>query len=134
MTDGSIAFVLNAHLPFVRHPAHEDFLEERWLFEAITETYIPLLETLGSLDRDAVPTRLTLSLSPTLLGQLADPLLHARYLRHLARPGAPGRPRPARRCAPGGPPRCSRRATSAISTARWSWPRKRCGARGPTRP
>jgi len=85
MADGTIAFVLNAHLPFVRHPAHEDFLEERWLFEAITETYIPLLEMLGSLDRDAIPTRLTLSLSPTLLGQLSDPLLQARYLRHLDR-------------------------------------------------
>ena len=85
MADGSIAFVLNAHLPFVRHPAHEDFLEERWLFEAVTETYIPLLEMLGSLDRDKVPPALTLSLSPTLLGQLADPLLQARYLRHLDR-------------------------------------------------
>ncbi len=85
MAGGSVVFVLNAHLPFVRHPAHEDFLEERWLFEAITETYIPLLEMLGSLDRDRVPTRLTLSLSPTLLGQLSDPLLQARYLRHLDR-------------------------------------------------
>jgi 1,4-alpha-glucan branching enzyme len=85
MAGGSFALVLNAHLPFVRHPAHEDFLEERWLFEAVTETYIPLLEMLGSLDRDRVPTRLTLSLSPTLLGQLADPLLQARYLRHLDR-------------------------------------------------
>jgi 1,4-alpha-glucan branching enzyme len=85
MAGGSLVFVLNAHLPFVRHPAHEDFLEERWLFEAVTETYIPLLEMLGSLDRDRVPTRLTLSLSPTLLGQLADPLLQARYLRHLDR-------------------------------------------------
>src|SRR5215471_8721086 len=53
MPAGSVAFVLHAHLPFVRHPAHEDFLEERWLAEAITETYIPLLELLDSLDRDA---------------------------------------------------------------------------------
>src|SRR5438034_491247 len=58
MPQASLAFVLHAHLPFVRHPAHEDFLEERWLAEAITETYIPLLETLGALDRDRVPARL----------------------------------------------------------------------------
>jgi len=85
MPQASLAFVLHAHLPFVRHPAHEDFLEERWLAEAITETYIPLLEVLGALERDRVPTRLTLSLSPPLLAMLADPLLRGRYLRHLDR-------------------------------------------------
>src|SRR5438874_2669023 len=85
MPQASLAFVLHAHLPFVRHPAHEDFLEERWLAEAITETYIPLLEVLGALERDRVPTRLTLSLSPPLLAMLADHLLRGRYLRHLDR-------------------------------------------------
>src|SRR5438876_1205131 len=85
MPPASLAFVLHAHLPFVRHPAHEDFLEERWLAEAITETYIPLLEVLGALERDRVPTRLTLSLSPPLLAMLADHLLRGRYLRHLDR-------------------------------------------------
>ncbi len=85
MALGGVALVLHAHLPFVRHPAHEDFLEERWLAEAITETYIPLLEALDTLDRDQVPARLTISLSPTLLAMLADPLLRSRYLRHLDR-------------------------------------------------
>src|SRR5689334_14202497 len=85
MAHGNVAFVLHAHLPFVRHPAHEDFLEERWLAEAITETYIPLLEVLDALDRDQVPARLTISLSPTLLAMLGDRLLRSRYLRHLDR-------------------------------------------------
>src|SRR5947199_10815898 len=85
MPQASLAFVLHAHLPSVRHPAHEDFLEERWLAEAITETYIPLLEMLGALERDRVPARLTLSLSPPLLAMLADHLLRTRYLRHLDR-------------------------------------------------
>src|SRR5438552_7224632 len=81
MPQASLAFVLHAHLPFVRHPAHEDFLEERWLAEAITETYIPLLEVLGALERDRVPTRLTLSPSPPLLAMPADPPLRGPYLR-----------------------------------------------------
>ena len=85
MARGSLALVLHAHLPFVRHPEHEDFLEERWFYEAVTETYVPLLEVLETLDRDRVPCRLTISLSPTLLGMLADRLLRARYLRHLDR-------------------------------------------------
>ena len=36
--------VLHAHLPFVRHPEYSDMMEERWLYEAITETYLPLLD------------------------------------------------------------------------------------------
>ena len=43
---GYLSLILHAHLPFVRHPEHETFLEENWLFEAITETYLPLLQVL----------------------------------------------------------------------------------------
>lgn len=85
MARGAIALLLHAHLPFVRDPEHDDAPEERWLHEAVAETYIPLLEMLDDLERDRVPVRLTLSLSPTLLAMLADPLLRARCLRHLDR-------------------------------------------------
>lgn len=80
---GYLTLVLHAHLPFVRHPEYEDFLEEDWLYEAITETYIPLLEVLEGLERDGVDWRLTMSVTPTLAAMLADPLLQYRYLRHL---------------------------------------------------
>ncbi len=80
---GSLILVLHAHLPFVRHPEQETFLEERWLFEAITETYLPLLSRLFRLHEDRVPVKLAMSFSPTLLGMLSDPLLQARYLRYL---------------------------------------------------
>lgn len=78
-----LALVLHAHLPFVRHPEHADFLEERWLFEALAEVYLPLLEVLEGLLRDRVPHRFALSLSPTLLDMLDDPLLQQRFVRHL---------------------------------------------------
>jgi 1,4-alpha-glucan branching enzyme len=80
---GYLALVLHAHLPFVRHPEHEDFLEEDWLYEAITETYIPLLWVLENLVRDGIGFRLTLTLSPTLVSMLDDELLRRRYARHL---------------------------------------------------
>ncbi|MBM3316740.1 MAG: DUF1957 domain-containing protein [Candidatus Eisenbacteria bacterium] len=80
---GYLALVLHAHLPYVRHPEHEDFLEEDWFFEAITETYIPLIEVFDGLVRDGVPFRLTLSVTPTLAGMLSDGFLQERYLRHL---------------------------------------------------
>src|ERR1700749_2465532 len=80
---GFFSIVLHAHLPFVRHPEHEKFLEESWLFEAITETYLPLIQMLEGWQRDQVHAKLTLSLSPTLCAMLLDPLLRARYERHL---------------------------------------------------
>ena len=80
---GCLALVLHAHLPFVRHPEYEKFLEENWLFEAITETYIPLIQVMDGWLRDGLNTRLTLTLSPTLCAMLLDPLLQDRYLRHL---------------------------------------------------
>src|SRR3954468_7230068 len=80
---GYLCLVLHAHLPYVRHPEYDDFLEEDWLYEAITETYIPLLEMMDGLERDGVDWRLTMSVTPTLAAMLADPLLQFRYVRHL---------------------------------------------------
>jgi len=77
--------VLHGHLPYVRHPDHEDFLEEDWLYEAITETYIPLICMFEKLMEDNVDFRMTLTLSPTLISMLMDPLLTERYLKHINR-------------------------------------------------
>ena len=79
-----LALLLHAHLPFVRHPEHEHFLEEDWLFEAITETYLPLVDMLFRLAEEGVPFRLAMTVTPTLGHMLRDPLLLARYERHLA--------------------------------------------------
>jgi 1,4-alpha-glucan branching enzyme len=83
MRYGYLALILHAHLPFVRHPEHEHFLEEDWLFEAITETYIPLLRMMQRLVNDVVPFKFTMSITPTLCAMLQDELLRERYVRHL---------------------------------------------------
>ena len=80
---GHFALILHAHLPFVRHPEHEHFVEEEWLFEAITESYIPLLRMMQRLVDDFVPFKLTMSITPTLCAMLQDRLLRERYVRHL---------------------------------------------------
>ena len=80
---GHLALILHAHLPFVRHPEHEHFLEEEWFFEAITESYIPLLRMMQRLVDDSVPFKLTMSFTPTLCAMLEDQLLRERYVRHL---------------------------------------------------
>ncbi|MGB9457324.1 MAG: glycogen synthase GlgA [Bryobacteraceae bacterium] len=85
MEQGYLAIVLHAHLPYVHHPEHEDALEENWLFEAITETYVPVFLVLEELLEDDIDFRLTFSVSATLASMLADPFLQSRYLRKLER-------------------------------------------------
>jgi len=83
-TLGYVALVLHAHLPFVRHPESACVLEEEWLFEAITETYIPLLNVFEGLKRDGIDFKMTMSLTPPLVSMLRDPLLQKRYDNYLA--------------------------------------------------
>lgn len=83
MAQGFLALLLHAHLPFVRHPEHDSFLEEDWLFEAIAECYLPLIAVLQQIAADSVPCRLTLSISPPLAEMLSDSLLQQRFQRYL---------------------------------------------------
>ncbi|WP_069791442.1 glycoside hydrolase family 57 protein [Cyanobacterium sp. IPPAS B-1200] len=83
MALGYLALVLHAHLPFVRHPESDYVLEEEWLYEAITETYIPLLQVFNGLKRDGVDFKMTMSMTPPLVSMLRDKLLQERYDEHL---------------------------------------------------
>jgi 1,4-alpha-glucan branching enzyme len=85
MEQGLLAIVLHAHLPFVRHPEYPEFLEEEWLFEAISETYLPLLHVFENIVAENIPLRLTIGLTPPLCEMLCDRHLQERYLRHVNR-------------------------------------------------
>ena len=67
---GQLAIVLHAHLPYVGKN-EKNSLEEDWLFQAILECYIPLLQAIESSKKEnPLNTKLTISLSPTLLSLL----------------------------------------------------------------
>jgi len=83
MPAGYFSLILHAHLPFVRHPEYPEFLEEDWLYEAITEVYLPLIFIFQSLHEAGAKPRLAMNVSPPLCEMLADPLLQDRYTRHL---------------------------------------------------
>ena len=83
MPVGYFSLILHAHLPFVRHPEYPEFLEEDWLYEAITEVYLPLIFIFQSLHEAGVAPRLAVNVSPTLCEMLADKMLEERYTRHL---------------------------------------------------
>ncbi|MCC6803888.1 MAG: DUF1957 domain-containing protein [Anaerolineae bacterium] len=77
---GAFTFVIHAHQPYLRVAGRltTGHHAEEWLHDAITETYIPLLETLYDLSEAGIDYRFAVGLSPTLAEQLADPLI----LRH----------------------------------------------------
>ena len=83
MTVGYFALVLHAHLPFLRHPDDPTVMEERWLYEAVAGTYLPLIEVFENLLSDGIRFRCTVSLSAPLITMLTDELLRARTLEHL---------------------------------------------------
>ena len=75
---GKLAFVLHAHLPYVRK-SEKNSLEEDWLFQAILESYLPLLQVMESSEKLNDNGKLTISLSPTLLSLLKDPEIKAKF-------------------------------------------------------
>ena len=80
---GYVSFVLHAHLPFVHHPESDTYLEEQWLFEAYSETYIPLILNFQKLVDEKVDFKITMNISPPLLNMFDNELLQKRYINYL---------------------------------------------------
>ena len=80
---GRVHLLLHAHLPFVREPSFDRFLEENWFFEAMAETYLPIIQMLNRLEEKGVPGTLNFSVSSALLAMLTDKLLLTRFSAHL---------------------------------------------------
>ena len=71
--NGSLVLILHTHLPYVLHhggwPHGSD-----WLCEAAAECYIPLLNVCRELVAEGITPAITLSMTPVVVEQLADPL------------------------------------------------------------
>jgi 1,4-alpha-glucan branching enzyme len=75
---GAFTFMLHSHLPYVRESGTWPHGEE-WLYEALAETYLPLLDTLSELADAGIRGGVTIGLTPILCEQLADPLVIERF-------------------------------------------------------
>ena len=82
MAGFGVIFVLHAHLPYVHHLDREDRLEDLWLFEALSESYIPLLRQLERWEAQSEEIKLTLLLSPPLFLRTTRLLRHTAFGRH----------------------------------------------------
>ncbi|MBK5093080.1 MAG: DUF1957 domain-containing protein [Actinobacteria bacterium] len=79
---GYFSLVLHTHMPYVRKngtwPVGED-----WLLRAMSQVYMPLLESLDRLKDEGLASCIALTLTPVLCEQLADPYIHERFIAHL---------------------------------------------------
>lgn len=75
--------MLHGHLPFVHHPEHPSFLEEDWLFEGLSDCYLPLLRAFDGWRTDHIDASVTMGLSPPLLSMWINPSLQERAERYM---------------------------------------------------
>ena len=70
-TKGYFTFVLHGHLPYVlQHGTWPHGTD--WLYEAATETYLPLLDTFARLWEAEIPIKAVLDITPVLAEQLGN--------------------------------------------------------------
>jgi len=79
---GAFCMVLHSHIPFCRKSGVWPFGEE-WVFEGITETYLPLLNIMYELKEKKIPPKFTISFSPVLMEQLSDEYMLKRYEEYI---------------------------------------------------
>ncbi len=76
------SLMLHSHIPYCRKsgvwPAGEE-----WLFEAMNETYLPLLMILRQFQMDNIRPRLMIGVVPVLAEQLADEYMKARFCEYM---------------------------------------------------
>ncbi|WP_407426189.1 1,4-alpha-glucan branching protein domain-containing protein [Treponema sp.] len=77
-------FTIVAHQGYIRHENESDYaLQNDILFNAISETYLPLLDMLHRLKSENLKFKLALVLSPVLCSLLDDPLIKEQYIHWL---------------------------------------------------
>ncbi|KPU63432.1 1,4-alpha-glucan branching protein [Thermococcus sp. EP1] len=79
---GYFTFVLHTHIPYVRKHGKWPFGEE-WIFEAIAETYLPLLMELERLKKKGVKFNLVIGVTPVLTEQLADEYMKKSFEEYM---------------------------------------------------
>ena len=79
---GTFSFVLHSHLPYVRLAGRWPHGEE-WIHEAISETYVPLLNVIHVLRSKHISSKLSINLTPILLEQLADSLIQGNFVSYV---------------------------------------------------
>ncbi|WP_371803176.1 1,4-alpha-glucan branching protein domain-containing protein [Candidatus Lokiarchaeum ossiferum] len=80
--DGNFALMLHAHIPYCRKSGTWPAGEE-WLFEAMNETYIPLLSVFRRFQQKNLKPHIMFGVVPILAEQLADPYMNDQFCAYM---------------------------------------------------
>ncbi len=79
---GCFCLILHAHLPYVL--GHGEWPHgERMIYDAAADCYLPLLRVFRELHDEGIPPRVTISITPILMEQLADDRFKDWFPRYL---------------------------------------------------
>jgi 1,4-alpha-glucan branching enzyme len=78
MPVGSLCIVIQLHVPYVRRAGMWPYGEYQ-LYEAMADSFIPLLDAIAGLHAEGLGPRFTVALSPLLADQLTDLLLRTGF-------------------------------------------------------
>ncbi|UTC63324.1 DUF1957 domain-containing protein [Treponema sp. OMZ 787] len=85
MKDYKLLFILDAHLPYVRNEVEQGFIEEDWLFDALSYLYLPVLKMFSNLQKENIPFKIGVVFEPALCDMLSDKVLQDRYRQNVQR-------------------------------------------------
>ncbi|MGP1588229.1 MAG: 1,4-alpha-glucan branching protein domain-containing protein [Treponemataceae bacterium] len=83
MSKKSLIFHLVAHKGYFKHFDEKNISKNQILFNAISQTYLPLLNMFANLESDGIPFKIGMTISPTLCAQLSNPQLQQSYIEWL---------------------------------------------------
>ena len=83
MAQKKFVLILNTNQEYIKHTGEEAVLyagERSYLFESISNVYIPLVQMLEKFEAEKIPCRIALVLSPVLCTLLEDSEIQAQYI------------------------------------------------------
>lgn len=80
MARKSLVISIAAHSPYIRHLDGEYVSKNTILFNAVNNTYLPLLNMFSNLEAEGVAFKVNMVLSPLLCSMLADPVIQQQYI------------------------------------------------------
>ena len=86
MPDKKIVFLLTSAQEYIKHTGDDEkkyAAQMNIVFEAISETYIPLIKMFENLESDNIPFKVALVLSPVLCTLLDDSVVQDQYIKWL---------------------------------------------------
>ncbi len=83
MAEKKLLFIFNTSQEYIKHigeDAEKYAAEESFLFESISNTYIPLLKMLEKFEHESLPVKFAIVLTPVLCTLLEDSVIQQKYV------------------------------------------------------